>query len=277
MVAFYPGPAGATESELPLDAWDADRRGQPAARRAAARRRGAADPRRGPATAASSPATSCRSTPATSWSAGCACSGAASTAAREAHEAMDEFFAAVAAQSRPAPEAAAGRPMTTLVFTVARHRRRAVRGRPAADRPAADRGDHRRSRSTPSRCAARSGSSRSAAATTPAEEAGLRGLFGDREPLARHAATRSCGCSATPWCRASPGTTEVDLALPCTYDFEVTGSKYLHALRRRRRAARPAVLRHGLHPGQQRVSAVEQVAVGLRGGLRTCRSRSGSR
>jgi hypothetical protein len=25
--------------------------------------------------------------------------------------------------------------------------------------------------------------------------------------------------------------TEVDLALPCTYDFEVTASKYLHALR----------------------------------------------
>ena len=27
------------------------------------------------------------------------------------------------------------------------------------------------------------------------------------------------------------GTTEVDLPMPCTYDFEVTGSKYLHALR----------------------------------------------
>ncbi|MDQ3103944.1 MAG: DUF6084 family protein [Actinomycetota bacterium] len=27
------------------------------------------------------------------------------------------------------------------------------------------------------------------------------------------------------------GVTEVDLALPCTYDFDVTGSKYLHALR----------------------------------------------
>ncbi len=26
------------------------------------------------------------------------------------------------------------------------------------------------------------------------------------------------------------GITEVDLALPCTYDFEVTGSRYLHAL-----------------------------------------------
>ena len=27
------------------------------------------------------------------------------------------------------------------------------------------------------------------------------------------------------------GVTEVDLTLPCTYDFDVTGSKYLHALR----------------------------------------------
>ena len=27
------------------------------------------------------------------------------------------------------------------------------------------------------------------------------------------------------------GGTEVDLALPCTYDFEVVGSRYLHALR----------------------------------------------
>jgi hypothetical protein len=26
------------------------------------------------------------------------------------------------------------------------------------------------------------------------------------------------------------GITEVDLALPCTYDFEVTGSRYLHAV-----------------------------------------------
>jgi len=27
------------------------------------------------------------------------------------------------------------------------------------------------------------------------------------------------------------GATEVDLPLPCSYDFEVTGSRYLHALR----------------------------------------------
>ena len=26
------------------------------------------------------------------------------------------------------------------------------------------------------------------------------------------------------------GVTEVDLALPCTYDFDVTGSRYLHAV-----------------------------------------------
>ena len=36
-VAFYPGPAGATESELPLDAWDAVVAAQPGSGRAAAR------------------------------------------------------------------------------------------------------------------------------------------------------------------------------------------------------------------------------------------------
>ena len=35
------------------------------------------------------------------------------------------------------------------------------------------------------------------------------------------------------------GSTEVDLALPCTYDFDVIGSRFLHARRRRHRAARP--------------------------------------
>ena len=43
IAAFYPSPAGATESLLPLDAWDERRRGQPRAGDARARRRG--DPR----------------------------------------------------------------------------------------------------------------------------------------------------------------------------------------------------------------------------------------
>ncbi len=62
------------------------------------------------------------------------------------------------------------------------------------------------------------------------EEPGLLDLFGSRErwtdtlrPLLwMQAETMVQGFTAV---------TEVDLALPCTYDFEVTGSKYLHALR----------------------------------------------
>lgn len=62
------------------------------------------------------------------------------------------------------------------------------------------------------------------------EGAGLADLFGGRERwrdtqrsfLWMHCATMIPGFS---------GGAEVDLPMPCTYDFEVTGSKYLHALR----------------------------------------------
>ena len=63
-----------------------------------------------------------------------------------------------------------------------------------------------------------------------AEEAGLVDLFGGRERwfdtlkpfMWMQAGTMVQGFS---------GSTEVDLPLPCTYDFEVAASKYLHALR----------------------------------------------
>ncbi|MEV6426445.1 DUF6084 family protein [Nocardia sp. NPDC051463] len=65
---------------------------------------------------------------------------------------------------------------------------------------------------------------------TDEESAGLADLFGPRERwqdtqrsfLWMHCATMIPGFN---------GGTEVDLPMPCTYDFEVTGSKYLHALR----------------------------------------------
>jgi len=62
------------------------------------------------------------------------------------------------------------------------------------------------------------------------EEQALLDLFGGR---ARFADT----LKPFPWLHASTiaqgftGSTEVDLVLPCTYDFEVSGTKYLHALR----------------------------------------------
>ena len=61
------------------------------------------------------------------------------------------------------------------------------------------------------------------------ETVGLRGIFGDRERwsdtlrpyLWMHASTMVQGFT---------GETDVALPLPCTYDFDVTGSRYLHAL-----------------------------------------------
>ncbi len=100
VAAFYPSPAGATESLLPLDTWDEVVAANPSWRRwlpdveAFLVRTAGPRPRHQPS------ASSCRSTPATSWSASCAACGGASTAAPEAHDALDAFFAGVRARAR---------------------------------------------------------------------------------------------------------------------------------------------------------------------------------
>lgn len=62
-----------------------------------------------------------------------------------------------------------------------------------------------------------------------AEQNALRGLFGDRD---RWVDTLKpflwMQCNTT--VQGFTGTTEVDLVLPCTYDFDVVGARYLHAL-----------------------------------------------
>jgi hypothetical protein len=63
-----------------------------------------------------------------------------------------------------------------------------------------------------------------------ADEAELLGLFGDRSrwrDTLRPFPWMQCGVMV----QGFTGACEVDLPMPCTYDFEVTGSKYLHALR----------------------------------------------
>ena len=80
VAAFYPSPAGATESLLPLDTWDEVVAANPELATLHPGRRGVPRPRRRTATARRS-ASSCRSTPATSSSASCAGCGGASTAA----------------------------------------------------------------------------------------------------------------------------------------------------------------------------------------------------
>lgn len=61
------------------------------------------------------------------------------------------------------------------------------------------------------------------------DEAGLRSIFGDRS---RWTETLKpflwMQCNTT--VQGFTGVTEADLALPCTYDFDVTASRYLHSL-----------------------------------------------
>ena len=62
-----------------------------------------------------------------------------------------------------------------------------------------------------------------------ADESGLRALFGDRDrwvDTLKPFLWMQCNSMV----QGFTGITEVDLALPCTYDFEVTGSRYLHAV-----------------------------------------------
>lgn len=62
------------------------------------------------------------------------------------------------------------------------------------------------------------------------EGAGLTDLFGPRERW--HETQRSfLWMHCATMVPSFSGGAEVDLPMPCTYDFEVTGSKYLHALR----------------------------------------------
>ena len=218
VAAFYPGPAGATESLLPLDTWEEVVARQPRARhaRSPTSRRSSSAPT---ATAGERSASSCRSTRATSWSATCAGCGGASTAAarRTTHSTPssrgcgrgpdDHARRFEVLDARPEPHAAVPTIMLRLRITETdgRHGARA------------------------SRCGARSASSRSAATTTAEEEARLYELFGEtprwgdslRPFLWTHVATTVT---------AFTGSTEVDLPIECTLRLRGRGGKYLHAL-----------------------------------------------
>jgi Family of unknown function (DUF6084) len=63
------------------------------------------------------------------------------------------------------------------------------------------------------------------------EAAGLADMFGPRERWANTQRTFLWQHTAA-MVQGFTGSTEVALPLECTYDFEVTGSKYLHALRK---------------------------------------------
>jgi len=61
------------------------------------------------------------------------------------------------------------------------------------------------------------------------ESAGLLSLFGERERWSQ-TLKPFLWMQTNTMVQGFTGITEADLALPCSYDFEVTGSRYLHAL-----------------------------------------------
>ena len=62
------------------------------------------------------------------------------------------------------------------------------------------------------------------------EERALLDLFGDRSRFAE-TLRPFAWLHATTVAQGFTGSTEIELPLPCTYDFEVSGTTYLHALR----------------------------------------------
>ena len=226
-VAFYPGPAGATESELPLGAWDRVVDAHPALRTLAPDVE-ALIVRMPDRTA---PDGACFLVPID----GCyELVGALRRVWRgfdggqEARALLDAFFAELAARSRPARRARPARwlscrsPSSTSSPSRTPRRRTCWPGSGSRRPPG--------SGCTRWRCGRRCGSSRSAGATTT-PRSGRCSTCSATAPAWPRRSSRSPGCTPRPWCRASPESTEIDLPLPCTYDFEVAGTKYLHALR----------------------------------------------
>ena len=228
VVAFYPSPAGATESRAAARRLGARSlaRDHPQLAPLRARRRGAAGARRPDGDRGG------RVLPRADRRLLRAGRPAAPTwrgfdGGQEARDALDGFFDRVApgASRRPSGGREPARPST-----VARRRRRAVRRRAELTARLRIDGDHRRRRCTRSRCAARSASSRSAAATTDAEEERLRELFGDRDRWARHA--QAVPVDAVP--TMVPGLHRRDRGRPArAVHLRLRGGaarKYLHAL-----------------------------------------------
>ncbi len=79
------------------------------------------------------------------------------------------------------------------------------------------------------------------------EQDGLVDLFGTPD---RYASTLKpfLWTHASTMVQGFTGERELELPVACTYDFEVSGDEVPARPARRRRAARPAVQRHGLHP-----------------------------
>ena len=145
-----------------------------------------------------------------------------------------------AAPAQAAPEAA----MIDLAFAVAGHPAGALRGRTAADRPAAD---HRATgaavHAIALRCQVRILPS---AAATTTRGTGLLDLFGEPRPVAHHPQVLPLDACGT-MVQGFTGSTEVDLPLPCTFDFDVAAAPSTCTPCGTGNPAGVAVLRDGLH------------------------------
>ena len=235
---------GATESLLPLDAWGDLVADQPGARRRWPRRRGAARARRRPRAARPS-ASSCRSTPATSWSGSCVGCGRASTEAPRCTRALDAFFATVGAREVDSEDRAGDGRLTFEVVDARAERYAAqptlaLRLRVVGRR--ADVGARRRPAvPDPHRAPAPALRGRRGGAASPSCSASQRRWGETLRPfLWTHVGTTVGGFI---------GSTEIDLAVPCTYDMEVAGDQVPPCpRRRRRRPAGAALLRHLVRP-----------------------------
>ena len=93
---------------------------------------------------------------------------------------------------------------------------------------------------------------------TDEEADGLIDLFGPRERWANTQRTFLWQHS-TAMVQGFTGSTEVALPLECTYDFEVTAAKYLHALARRQQSRCSSFSAERYSPGRQRGFSVQQV------------------
>ena len=102
VAAFYPGPAGATESLLSLDAWDEVVAANPGLATLLPDVEALLVRTRSTPMPAPPSATWCPSTPVTSWWDSSGDCGAGFDGGREAHDALEAFFAAVRARARPA-------------------------------------------------------------------------------------------------------------------------------------------------------------------------------
>ena len=84
------------------------------------------------------------------------------------------------------------------------------------------------------------------------EEAGLLDLFGGRGRWP-NTLKSFLWMQCSTMVQGFTGSTEVDLPLPCTFDFDVAAAKYLQCPPGRRDPAGVPVLRHGLHQGPDRI------------------------